>query len=351
MKKKRTVYLSLAAEILNNAHINLINKAQKFGNVVIGLLTDKAVAEYRTLPLIDYNQRLKIVKNLKGIERVIKQETWDFTNNLKKLKPNYVIHGDDWKSGIQKKIRTKVIKTLKGWNGKLIEVPYTHNTSISLVHKKIKSLYFNNESRVSRLRRLMDAKPIVRVLESHNSLTGLIIENLKFVKENKFFEFDGMWSSSLTDSAVRGKPDNQSVDYSTRINGLNEILDVTNKPVIFDADNGGRIEHLPYLVRSLERSGVSAIVLEDKVGLKKNSLFKNQSGVSQDGIRAFSDKIKKVNDSKISKDFLVVARIESLILGKSVNERKHTPQPVQMQFSYIVSKIIQRKFLNLLSYI
>ena len=239
---------------------------------------------------------------------------------LKKLKPDFLIHGDDWKESIQKNMRKKVIKTLKIWNGKLIEVPYSNKTSTSKIHEKIKSLYFNTESRVSRLKRLIESKKIVRILEAHNSLTGLIIENLKLVKNKKFLEFDGMWSSSLTDSAIRGKPDNQSVDYSTRMIGLNEILDVTNKPLIFDADNGGRIEHLPYLIRGLERAGVSAVVIEDKVGLKKNSLFKNQSGVKQDSISNFCKKLKKVNNSRLSPDLLVVARIESLILGKSMKD-------------------------------
>ena len=166
----------------------------------------------------------------------------------------------------------------------------------------------------------MESKNIVRVLEAHNSLSGLIIENLKLVKNKKFLEFDAMWSSSLTDSAIRGKPDNQSVDYSTRISGLNEILDVTNKPLVFDADNGGRIEHLPYLIRGLERAGVSAVVMEDKIGLKKNSLFKNQEGIKQDSINNFCKKLKKANDSKFSPDLLVIARIESLILGKSMRD-------------------------------
>ena len=312
----KTIYLSLAAEIISEAHLKLIKKAKGYGNVIIGLLSDKAVSEYRSLPLIDFEQRLNILKKIKGIHKVVKQDTWDFTKNLKLLKPNYVIHGDDWKTGIQKKVRFKILKTIKRWGGKLIEVPYTKNDKASIIHSKVKSHYFNNESRVSRLKRLIEAKPIVRVLESHNSLTGLIIENMNLIKNNKYHEFDAMWSSSLTDSAVRGKPDNQSVDYSVRINALNETLDVTNKPVIFDADNGGRLEHLPFLIRSLERSGVSAVVLEDKIGLKKNSLFKDQKGVNQDSINAFCKKIKTCNSSKLSKDFFVVARIESLILTK-----------------------------------
>ena len=320
MKKNKIVYLPMAADIINSGHLNIINQAKKYGNIVVGLFTDSAIAEYKSLPLINYQQRLEIIQNVKGINKIVKQDTWDFTKNLKKLKPDFLIHGDDWKEGIQKSMRKKVIKTLKIWNGKLKEVPYSKKTSTSKIHEKIKSLYFNTESRVSRLKRLIESKKIVRILEAHNSLTGLIIENLKLVKNKRFLEFDGMWSSSLTDSAIRGKPDNQSVDYSTRMIGLNEILDVTNKPLIFDADNGGRIEHLPYLIRGLERAGVSAVVIEDKVGLKKNSLFKNQSGVKQDSISNFCKKLKKVNNSRLSPDLLVVARIESLILGKSMKD-------------------------------
>ena len=320
MKKNKIVYLPMAADIINSGHLNIINQAKKYGNIVVGLFTDSAIAEYKSLPLINYQQRLEIIQSVKGINKIVKQDTWDFTKNLKKLKPDFLIHGDDWKEGIQKSMRKKVIKTLKIWNGKLIEVPYSKKTSTSKIHEKIKSLYFNTESRVSRLKRLIESKKIVRILEVHNSLTGLIIENLKLVKNKRFLEFDGMWSSSLTDSATRGKPDNQSVDYSTRMIGLNEILNVTNKPLIFDADNGGRIEHLPYLIRGLERAGVSAVVIEDKVGLKKNSLFKNQSGVKQDSISNFCKKLKKVNNSRLSPDLLVVARIESLILGKSMKD-------------------------------
>ena len=320
MKKNKIVYLPMAADIINSGHLNIINQAKKYGNIVVGIFTDSAIAEYKSLPLINYQQRLEIIQSVKGINKIVKQDTWDFTKNLKKLKPDFLIHGDDWKEGIQKSMRKKVIKTLKIWNGKLIEVPYSKKTSTSKIHEKIKSLYFNTESRVSRLKRLIESKKIVRILEAHNSLTGLIIENLKLVKNKRFLEFDGMWSSSLADSAIRGKPDNQSVDYSTRMIGLNEILDVTNKPLIFDADNGGMIEHLSYLIRGLERAGVSAVVIEDKVGLKKNSLFKNQSGVKQDSISNFCKKLKKVNNSRLSPDLLVVARIESLILGKSMKD-------------------------------
>jgi phosphoenolpyruvate mutase len=219
-----------------------------------------------------------------------------------------------------KKFREKVIKFSKKFGIKFIEIPYTKKISSSSIQKRIKKIYLNRESRVSIFKRLIESKKIVRVLESHSALTGLIIENLNINKNNKVQTFDAMWSSSLTDSTLRGKPDNQSVDYSTRISGLNEMMDVTTKPVIFDGDNGGRIEHIKFLVRSLERAGVSALVIEDKSGLKKNSLYKNQSGAKQENIVKFSKKLKTAAQAKISNDFFIVARIESFILGKNLND-------------------------------
>ena len=254
------------------------------------------------------------------MKKVIPQDTLDYTKNLLRLKPNYVVHGDDWRAGIQKNVRKKVIKTLKKWSGKIIEPKYTKNISSTKIKNKIIEIGTSAENRKSKLKRLIDAKKIVRIIESHSALAGLIVENLKLIKGQNFLEFDGMWSSSLADSTVRGKPDNQAVDYSTRIAGLNEILDVTSKPIIFDADNGGRIEHLPYLVKTLERIGVSAIVLEDKIGLKKNSLFKSQEKAKQDSIENFCIKLKKARESKISDDLFIVARIESFILGKDLKD-------------------------------
>jgi phosphoenolpyruvate phosphomutase / 2-hydroxyethylphosphonate cytidylyltransferase len=219
-----------------------------------------------------------------------------------------------------KKTRDGVIKILKNWSGKLIEPKYTKNISSTIIKNKILEIGVLPQNRVSRLKRLLLSKKIVRILESHNSLTGLIIENLKVVKNNVNQEFDGMWSSSLTDSATKGKPDNSSVDFSSRISSLNDIMDVTTKPLVFDADNGGQLEHLPFLVRSLERSGASAIIMEDKVGLKKNSLFKNQTDTKQDKPELFAKKIKKIINSRQSKNFMVIARIESFILGKGLKD-------------------------------
>ena len=320
MKKKKLVYVGLSADILHEGHINILKVANKLGNVIVGLLTDKAIASYKKIPHLSYRQREVVLKNIKFVNKVIPQKTLDYRPNLKMIKPNFVVHGDDWKIGIQKQVRLNVIKTLKKWGGKLIEPKYTKNISSTLIKKDILKVGTSPDTRKSKLKRLIEAKNIVRILESHSALTGMIIENLKIIKNQNFFEFDGMWSSSLTDSALRGKPDNQSVDYSTRITGLNEILEVTTKPLIFDADNGGRIEHLPYMIKSLERMGVSAAIIEDKIGLKKNSLFKDQKGAKQDSIIGFSKKISKAKNATISDDFFIIARIESYILGKNLND-------------------------------
>tara|TARA_Y100000992_G_scaffold167339_1_gene112462 strand:+ start:2301 stop:3602 length:1302 start_codon:yes stop_codon:yes gene_type:complete len=318
--KNKTIYVPLALDILHSAHINILKTAKKYGKVIVGLLTDKAISEYKKIPLISYDERLKILSGLKFVDKIVPQANWDYSENVKRYKPNFFIHGDDWKLGIQKNQRKKVIKALKKINGKLIEVPFTKNISSSEIKDKLIKLTSSSDNRVSRLKRLMNAKKIVKILESHNSLTGLIIENLKVIKSNKFIEFDGMWSSSLTDSATKGKPDNSSVDFSSRITSLNEMMDATTKPLVFDADNGGFLEHLPFLIKSLERSGTSAIIIEDKVGLKKNSLFKNQSETKQDSPNSFAKKIKKICNSRQSKDFMVIARIESFIVGKGLND-------------------------------
>ena len=320
MKIKKKVYVGLAVDIIHEGHINILKIASKYGDVIVGLLTDEAIASYKNIPHLDYRRRKIIVQNIRYVKKVIPQKTLSYVSNLNLIKPDFVVHGDDWKTGVQKKTRADVIKTLKKWSGKLIEPNYTKNISSTMIKNKILEIGSSPQNRISKLKRLISSKNIVRILESHNSLTGLIIENLIISKSNKNLEFDGMWSSSLTDSATKGKPDNSSLDFSSRISSLNDMMDVTTKPLIFDADNGGQIEHLPYLIRSLERSGVSAIIMEDKVGLKKNSLFQNQSGTKQDKPNIFAKKIKKICATRQSKDFMVIARIESFILKKGIND-------------------------------
>ena len=320
MKTRKKAYVGLAVDIIHEGHINILKTANSYGDVIVGLLTDEAIASYKSIPYLNYNRRKIIIQNIKYVKKVVPQKTLDYVHNLNIIKPDFVVHGDDWKTGVQKKTRDRIIKTLKKWSGKLIEPKYTKNISSTIIKNKILELSTLPQNRLSRLKRLMLSKNIVRILESHNSLTGLIIENLKVVKKNKIIEFDGMWSSSLTDSATKGKPDNSSVDFSSRISSINDMMDVTTKPLVFDADNGGQLEHLPFLVRSLERSGASAIIIEDKVGLKKNSLFKDQTDTKQDKPELFAKKIKQICKTRNSSDFLIIARIESFIVGKGLND-------------------------------
>ena len=320
MKNKKNVYVGLSADILHEGHINILKIAKRYGNVIVGLLTDEAIASYKNIPYLDFKKRKVVVENIKYVSRVIPQKTLDYVENLNLIKPDYVVHGDDWKTGVQKQTRNRVIKTLKKWSGKLIEPKYTKNISSSSIKKEMENIISSPENRVSRLKRMMRSKNIVRILESHNSLTGLMIDKINIIENKKIIEFDGMWSSSLTDSATKGLPDNSSLSFSARIASLNDIMNVTSKPLVFDADNGGQIEHLPFLVRSLERSGASAIIMEDKVGLKKNSLFKDQKGTKQDKPQVFAKKIKKICKSRKNNDFMVIARIESFIVGKGLND-------------------------------
>ena len=311
---KKIVYVPLAADILHEGHLNILKIASKYGKVIVGLLTDAAIIQYKNLPFFGYDQRFKIVSNLKLVDEVVPQDSWDYKEIL-----NFFVHGDDWKLGIQSKIRLEVIRELKKWNGKLIEPKYSKN--ISTGHqKRILQMAITPDQRKLKLKRLLKVKKIIRILESHSALSSMIVENVNVNKNGKLLQFDGIWSSSLTDSTLKGKPDNQSVDYSQRINSLNDTIDTSLKPIIFDGDNGGRLEHLIYLVKNLEKIGVSALVLEDKKGLKINSLFQDQSKALQDSIIEFSKKIKVVVNSRISKDFMIIARIESLILGKSIKD-------------------------------
>ena len=322
-KSKKKVYVGLSADILHKGHINILETANTYGDVYVGLLTDEAIASYKNIPYLDFEKRKIVIENIKYVKKVIPQKTLDYVENLNLIKPDYVVHGDDWKRGVQKKTRERVIKTLKKWSGKLIEPKYTKNISSTLIKKEMNNIISTTGNRVSRLKRLMNTKDIVRILESHNSLTGLIIEKINIKKDKKNLEFDGMWSSSLTDSATKGLPDNSSLSFSARISSLNDMMDVTTKPLVFDADNGGQVEHLSFLVRSLERSGVSAIIMEDKIGLKKNSLFKDQAGTKQDKPNLFAKKIKKICNTRQSKDFMVIARIESFIVGKGLKDALH----------------------------
>lgn len=323
MKK---VYIGMSADIIHPGHLNIIKEGTKLGKVTVGVLTDEAIASYKRLPYLDFEQRRVIVENIKGVDKVIAQHTLDYVPNLLKEKPDFVVHGDDWKEGIQKETRQRVIDTISQWGGKVIDVPYTPGISSTQLNERIKSIGTTPEIRMKRLHRLLLAKPIVRILESHSGLTGLIAENAKVQINGVDHEFDGMWSSSLTDSTSKGKPDIEAVDITTRMHSLNDTLECTTKPFIFDGDTGGKIEHFVFTVRTLERHGISAVIIEDKTGLKKNSLFGTSVPQSQDSIENFCAKIKAGKNAQVTDEFMIIARVESLILGKTIEdalERAH----------------------------
>ena len=316
----KTVYVGMSADLIHPGHLNIIKEAKKLGEVTIGLLTDKAIAGYKRLPFLTYEQRKLIIENIKGVHNVIPQETLDYVPNLKLTKPDYVVHGDDWKTGVQKQTRDRVIEALKEWGGKLVEVEYTKGISSTQMISSLKEIGTTPEIRMKRLRRLLEVKPIVRLIEAHNGLTGLIAENIQTIKDNQQREFDGMWLSSLTDSTAKGKPDIEAVDVTARMQTLNDIVEVTTKPIVYDGDTGGRAEHFVFTVKTLERLGVSAVIIEDKIGLKKNSLFGTDVDQTQDSIEDFSHKISMGKKSQITKEFMIIARVESLILKKGVDD-------------------------------
>ncbi len=311
--KKKLVYIPMCADIVHVGHLNIIKEGQKLGRVVIGLLTDEAVASKKRLPFMNYSQRFEVVSNLKGIDKVIPQSTSDYRPNLRKLKPDYFLHGDDW----TKSARNQVVETIAGWAGQLVELKYTEGISSTLIHQKLKSLGISPANRQAQFARLLKTSRAVRALEAHNGLSALVVENTTSKDhQGKLKQFDAIWVSSLTDSIAKGKPDTELVDRTSRLATINEILEVTTKPIIVDGDTGGYSEHFAYMIRTLERLGVSAIVIEDKKGLKHNSLYNNPMNHKQEDIDLFASKIKAGINAKTNDHFMIIARIESLILSK-----------------------------------
>lgn len=317
MKK---VYLGMTADIIHHGLINIIQEGAKYGEVMVGLLTDQAITEHKRLPYLTYAQRKQIVESIKGVHQVVPQAEWSYVPNLIKYKPDYIIHGDDWKEGSLKPIRENVYAVMKQIGGEVIEIPYTQGINSTALNKDIKAVGTTPDVRLKSLRRLIAAKPIVRILEAHSGLSGLIAENITVQKSDSIREFDGMWSSSLTDATCKGKPDIEAVDLTTRLQSLTNILECTTKPILFDGDTGGKLEHFVFTVRTLERNGISAIIIEDKAGLKKNSLFGTDAIQTQETIADFSDKIRAGKQAQVTDDFMILARCESLIAGKAVED-------------------------------
>lgn len=317
---ERTVYMCFSAEYIHSGHMAIINKARRLGRLIIGVLSDEAVASFKRYPLIPYDERKSLFENLAGVERVVEQKTLSYKKNLESLKPDYVVHGDDWKDGFQKPIRQEVCEVLAEYGGKLVEYPYSDDPKYKELDAKHRSEASMPDIRRGRLRKLINMKGLVTAMEAHSGITGLIVENTKVLQDGKTYQFDAMWVSSLCDSTAKGKPDIELVDMTSRFRTIDDIMEVTTKPIIFDGDTGGLTEHFVYTVRSLERMGVSMVIIEDKTGLKKNSLFGTEVKQTQAAISDFCEKIRAGKKAQKTNEFMICARIESLILEQGMED-------------------------------
>ena len=318
--EKRTVYMCFSTDIVHSAHISLINKAAKLGKLIVGVLSDEVIASYKRFPLIPFDERKSLFENIKGVHRVMEQKTLSYCDVLRELKPTYVVHGDDWREGFQKPIRDEVVDILAQYGGVLREYPYATDEKYMELEKQSRAKLSMPDIRRGRLRKLLALKPCLSILEAHNGITGLIAEKTTVYQDGKAHQFDGMWVSSLCDSTAKGKPDIELVDMSSRLRTIDDIMEVTTKPIILDGDTGGLTQHFVYNIRTLERMGVSAVIIEDKTGLKKNSLFGCEAEQTQDSIEGFSEKIAAGKAAQKTREFMIIARIESLILERGMED-------------------------------
>ncbi len=319
-KNMKTVYTCFCTDIIHEGHLNIINEAKKLGKVVIGALSDKALIRYNKFPTLSQEERIKLYRSIEGVEEVMIQNDMLYDDMIEKIKPDYIIHGDNWKTGVMSAIRLHVIEKVSEYGGKVVDIPYTHSEKITKAEKLLREKLSMPEYRRKRLKQLIDICPIVKIIEAHSGLTGLIAEKTVVENNGRLDQFDGMWVSSLCDSTVKGKPDIELVDMSSRLRTVDDIMEVTTKPIILDGDTGGLTEHFVYNIRTLERMGVSAIIIEDKKGLKKNSLFGTEVKQTQAGIKEFCDKISAGKHIQLTEDFMIIARIESLILEKGMKD-------------------------------
>lgn len=317
MKK---VYTCFCTDVIHDGHLNILNEAKKYGRVIVGCLSDKALIRYNRFPTVSQEERVKLYRSLEGVDEVVIQEDMLYDDVLMLIQPDIVIHGDNWKEGPEKAIRDHVEKLVKGYGGELIDIPYTYNEKVKKLDLQLKEKLSMPEYRRKRLRQLIEMTPVVKTMEAHSGLTGLIVEKTVVEHEGKLDQFDAMWVSSLCDSTAKGKPDIELVDMTSRFRTIDDIMEVTTKPIIFDGDTGGLTEHFVYTVRSLERMGVSAVIIEDKTGLKKNSLFGIEVEQTQASIEDFSEKIAAGKKAQLTDDFMIIARIESLILERGMED-------------------------------
>lgn len=316
----RKVYIALSTDVIHEGHLNVLREAQKYGEVIAGVYTDQALVRFDRFPTIPFEKRLQMIQALPEVSETVLQNEVSYRPNLLKYRPDYVIHGDNWKDNAQSVIRDEVIETLKEWGGQLIEVPYTRTESVKAIDKNMREKLGMPEYRRKRLKQLLKIRPYVRALEVHSGITSLICEKTVVANGQELDQFDAQWISSLCDSTAKGKPDIELVDMSSRLRTIDDVMEVSTKPIILDGDTGGLIEHFVYNVRTLERMGVSAVIIEDKVGLKKNSLFGNEVAQQQDSIEHFCLKISEGKKACLSDDFMIIARIESLILEAGMED-------------------------------
>lgn len=316
----KTVYMLFATDVIHEGHINVVKEAKKYGRVIGGVLCDAAMIRFNRFPTVSFDERVRMVKDIPEVDEVIVQNETLYENTLRKIKPDYVIHGDNWCEGPEKAIRDNAIKVMNELGGEVIEVPYTRNENVKKIDDRIKDKLSMPEFRRKRLKQLIEMTPIVKTIEAHSGLTGLIAEKTIVENNGELDQFDAMWVSSLCDSTAKGKPDIELVDMSSRLRTIDDIMEVTTKPIILDGDTGGLTEHFVYNVRTLERMGVSAVIIEDKTGLKKNSLFGTEVVQTQDSIENFCAKISAGKKVLRSDDFMIIARIESLILEQGMDD-------------------------------
>ena len=317
MKK---VFMSMSTDVIHGGHINIIRKAADLGVLTVGVLSDETVASYKRYPLLSCEERMKIISAMQGVAHVVKQDGLSYRDVISRVKPDIVVHGDDWRTGIQQPIREETVRLLSEYGGELVEFPYTVNAEYDKLEANARLQLAMPDMRRARLKKLIGLKGLVTAIEAHSGITGLIAEKTTVVQEGKTYQFDAMWVSSLCDSTAKGKPDIELVDMTSRFRTIDDIMEVTTKPIIFDGDTGGLTEHFVYTVRSLERMGVSMVIIEDKTGLKKNSLFGTEVAQTQDTIENFSAKIRAGKKAQKTQDFMICARIESLILERGMND-------------------------------
>ena len=317
---KPIVYTCFCTDIIHEGHLNLIDEAKKYGDVVVGVLCDSEMVKYNRFPLKSTSERVILVEEIPDVSKVIIQDNIMYDKVVEELRPDFIIHGDNWSEDSMKVIKQNILDVLDKYGGELIEVPYTFNPKVQKIDRQMREQLAMPELRRGRLRKLLDMVPVVKTMEVHSGLTGLIVEKTVIAEKDNIDQFDAMWISSLCDSTEKGKPDIELVDMTSRFRTINDIMEVTTKPIIFDGDTGGIAEHFVYTVRSLERMGVSAVIIEDKIGLKKNSLFGTEVKQTQDEIDHFCEKIAAGKNEQLSDDFMIIARIESLILEQGMED-------------------------------